>query len=172
MNAQGRHCRLQEDLANPSCDYESKGQKCSFFATEKDLAALPYPTDVSLGPGVVDTQPISGNNDLSEIISMLQQQKAAHDLQFSTLQQQITALATPGVAQPVTVEIPTPAPPVHTPAPPVQSARAPAPTAALAPGASPALSPSPSADLINAAAALTSHLRTGIGHSHNLGFKT
>ena len=92
MNSQGRHFRDPEDPDNPSCDYESRGQKCDFFSSDQSDNQLPYPTDISLGPITQDT-PSETNIELSQIVTLLQQQKADSDKKFDLLQNQVNALA-------------------------------------------------------------------------------
>ena len=148
MNAKGRHFRDPADTVNPSCDYESKGQKCDFFSSGHEHTKLPYPPDISLGPVLSESN--NGNTDMSQILMLLQQQ----DGKFSQLQEQINALKQPEhSAPPVPVD---PQPPVPV---------APAPPGP--PGASIVSAPH---IVSNAAATLNSHLNTGLGHNHNMGY--
>ena len=89
-NAQGRHYRDPNDVSNPVCDHESRGARCEFFATNQEYSSVPYPPDVSLGS--VSSE--NGNNiDVSQIIQLLQQQKADSDRQIAQIQEQVTALS-------------------------------------------------------------------------------
>ena len=90
MNAQGRHYRDQTDIANPVCDYESKGQRCEFYSSNNEHSQIPYPEDISLGPTV---QNDGRNTDLAQILEMLQQQKQQNDNKFAEIQRQVNALA-------------------------------------------------------------------------------
>ena len=78
MNQQGRHYRDQTDTAAPMCDYAG----CTFFASDA-LSGTEYPSDVSLGPApaVAEAQPppASQSSDMSEIMSLLLDQKAEND---------------------------------------------------------------------------------------------
>ena len=154
MNAMGRHYRDPKDTANPVCDYESKGLKCDFFSSS-ELSKLPYPPDVSLGP-VLSESSSNGNTDMSQILSLLQLQ----DDKFNKLQEQINALKQPEPSAP-----PVPA----DPQPPVPSVpQPPVPSAPALPGPGNVSAPQ---IVTNAAATLTSHLNTGLGHNHNLGYQ-
>ena len=86
MNSLGRHYRDQTDPANPVCDYEQNGVKCTFFSSGSEYAALPYPPDITTGP-VTDTTP-SSSTDMASILALLHQQKADAELQRSLQQQQ------------------------------------------------------------------------------------
>ena len=93
MNEQGRHFRDQSCPENPTCDYESRnGIKCDFFEVGGDLAILPYPEDVSLGP-IAPTIPAENSVDLAQLMSFLQQQKEDTDKKFASIQEQVNAIA-------------------------------------------------------------------------------
>ena len=175
MNSQGRHFRDQSDTSKPYCDYESKGQKCDFYSSNPELAAMPYPQDVSLGPPIA---PETGNTDLAQILALLQQQKSDSDQRFAQIQQQVDALAT-GVAirssssgsavttTSVTTSVALAQGPTTTVAFSQESSR---PTHSIQ-GIIPTAPSTPPQVLTNAAAALSSHLNTGLGHQHNLGYQ-
>lgn len=158
MNSKGRHYRDPKDTANPVCDYESKGQKCDFFSSGQEHSLLPYPPDISLGP-VSSENSNNVSTDMSQILLLLQQQ----DGKFAQLQEQITALKQPVLSGP-----PAPTTPQAPAAPPP-----PVPSAPPAPGQPGADNVSASAPQIvtSAAATLNSHLNTGLGHQHNLGYQ-
>ena len=101
MNQQGRHYRDPNFPDNPTCDYEAKGSKCDFFEVEEELAALPYPSDVSLGP-VPTPVPAEGPTELAQLMNLLQQQKADNDQKFAFIQRQVEALAQSQAGQAVT----------------------------------------------------------------------
>ena len=101
MNQQGRHYRDPNFPDNPICDYEAKGSKCDFFEVEEELAALPYPSDVSLGP-VPTPVTAEGPTELAQLMSLLQQQKADNDQKFAYIQRQVEALAQSQAGQAVT----------------------------------------------------------------------
>ena len=93
MNSLGRHYRDPLDPANPSCDYELQGVKCSFFASGHEYVGIPYPGDITTGP-VSDPIP-APSSDLSAILTLLNQQKTDADLQreqVRLLQVQVTNL--------------------------------------------------------------------------------
>ena len=85
MNQLGRHYRDPLDPTAPHCHYELQGVKCSFFAQGNDLAELPYPEDITLGP-VSDPSPPS--SDLSAILAILNLQKTEAEQQRVLQQQQ------------------------------------------------------------------------------------
>ena len=91
MNSLGRHYRDPSDVENPTCNYELQGVKCSFFSTSNDLALLPYPEDVTLGP-VSDPTPPTQSSDISSIWALLNQQKAEADCHRHHQEQQFRLL--------------------------------------------------------------------------------
>ena len=95
---------------------------------------------------------------MGQILQLLQQQ----DGKFAQLQEQINALKQP--EQPVSTAPSAPQAPAA-PSPPVPSA----PPQPGQPGAD-TVSATPPQIVTNAAASLTSHLNTGLGHQHNLGY--
>ena len=169
MNGKGLHYRDQGDTANPSCDYEAKGQKCDFFTAGHEHSLLPYPSDISVGPVISENNSNGNTSDISEILVLLQQQKADSEKQFSLLQTQINSLTVSqsSAASPAPENLPNVAPAAPltsapTPTPPVPGPAAPAVTGSFA----------SAPNMVSAAAsALTSHLSTGLGHTHNLGYQ-
>ena len=142
MNSLGRHYRDQTDTSNPTCDYES----CDFFPTGHEHSKLDYPTDVTIGPAVTESSP----SDLSTILQLLQQQKIDADQQkeqLQSLQNQVTNLSLQNV--PATTSAPIPS------APPLPTFT----SASTAPQV-----------VASAAASLSSHLQSGLGHNHNFGY--
>jgi len=86
MNQLGRHYRDPLDPSTPHCNYELQGVKCTFFTTGNDLADIPYPEDITLGP-VSDPSP-PPSSDLSAILALLNQQKTEAEQQRVLQQQQ------------------------------------------------------------------------------------
>jgi hypothetical protein len=86
MNQLGRHYRDPLDPADPHCDYELQGVKCTFFTSGNDLAEIPYPDEITLGP-VSDASPPS-SSDLSAILALLNLQKAEAENQRVLHEQQ------------------------------------------------------------------------------------
>ena len=171
MNSQGRHYRDQADVSNPMCDYEKNGEPCDFFSTANSFSSLPYPPDISLGP---ITESETGNVDLSQIYALLQQQKADNDRQFAYIQSQVTALTTSTAPCSTLLTTTTVSSATFTSRPlasnftssmslPIMSAPA---VYSL-----PSMPTLPPASLANAAAALNTHLSTGLGYNHNLGYQ-
>ena len=110
MNGLGRHYRDPADPQNPTCNYEHNGAKCTFFEDNPDLASIPYPEDVGLGPAIENqSQPTAPQAiDMAAIVELLRQQKEDNDKQLrelqdnhtrqiGILQQQMNALASPPV---------------------------------------------------------------------------
>ena len=58
----------------PVCDYTG----CTFFTVD-ELASVPYPTDVSLGPVVTESPQNPQSSDVAAIMLLLHQQKAEND---------------------------------------------------------------------------------------------
>ena len=195
MNSEGRHYRDPSDTSNPICDYESKGRRCDFFASGHEHASLPYPQDVSLGPNPTQE---GRATEFSQILELLQKQKDDTDRQFADIQKQVTALsgqrgsagtetvptttvtvATTTASQGgvVTVSSSVSSPRVTTSALPTTQVH---PSTVLMPPPS-SLSAYhgqqvpgqqvPTQSLANAALALNSHLNTGLGQNHNLGYE-
>ena len=171
MNGQGRHYRDQNNPADPVCDYESRGQKCDFFASNPELASLPYPQDISLGP------PETGNSsEMSQVLALLQQQKLDSDRQLAEIQNQVNQLASHtglsrviSSASCVTTSVPTTTLASSSfGAQPSAVFSANAPVVSTLPVGVPTTPPQV---LSNAAAALQSHLNSGLGHQHNLGYQ-
>ena len=79
MNSSGRHYRDPLCPDDPTCNYEAGGVVCSFFTEDNDLAKLPYPSDITLGP-VSDPEAQepnpNQNNSLGAIFTLLMEQKA------------------------------------------------------------------------------------------------
>jgi hypothetical protein len=86
MNQLGRHYRDPLDTADPHCNYELQGVKCNFFTSGNDLADLPYPDEITLGP-VSDASPPS-SSDLSAILALLNLQKTEAENQRVLHEQQ------------------------------------------------------------------------------------
>ena len=177
MNSQGRHFRSQDDVTHPVCDYERGGQPCDFFTSQNEFSSLEYPTDISLGPSHVSPESETQNVDLSQIYILLQQQKADSERQFAFLQSQVSALSrstpcsTPATtsftASNATFTSRPLATTVSSMSVPVMSA--PTPVFTVPPQApAPTLPPS---SLASAAAALNSHLSSGLGYNHNFGYQ-
>ena len=165
MNQQGRHYRDQADVTTPMCDYGKSGQMCDFFTSAHEFSTLAYPEDVTLGPILPDT---SGNDQMSQILDMLMQQKLDSQRQFADLQSQITTLNSAHSTSPY---YPTPGPSTTTPSPAVPTTRS---QQSLLPTSNPVtFSTTVTAPHVvsSAAAALSSHLQTGLGHQHNLGYQ-
>ena len=177
--------------------------RCEFFTSNQEHSSLPYPPDVSLGSASSE----NGNNvDFSQIIQLLQQQKADSDRQIAQIQEQVTALSfsragppctTSASAQPTSSLAPAPMPtlvtattssntapfmsvPAYYPsAPPAPPTSNPAYYQQPAPPGNPAQhlplqaghAPLTPRELSHAAAALNSHLSTGLGFDHNLGYQ-
>ena len=81
-NALGRHYRGQDDTTVPDCDFAG----CTFFSSDANRD-LPYPADVSLGPVTEQTQsPPVQSAEVSEIMSLLMQQKTDNDDRFRHMQ--------------------------------------------------------------------------------------
>ena len=105
LNSLGRHYRDPSNPDEPSCNYEQKGVKCSFFTTN-EFASLPYPEDVTYGPPTTQ----AAANDataLQTVIDLLNRNKAEADAareeqnrNIRDLQQQITALSSKETPQP------------------------------------------------------------------------
>ena len=175
MNLQGRHYRDQEDPSNPSCDYENKGEKCVFFSQEQEFSDVPYPSDISLGPLSSETQGSSGT-DLAQILQALNQQKKASDQQFASLQEQINKLAgnSSNMATPPRQNPQVELPQAQNVAPqgliaPPQTPSGAAQTLVHARSGTPSASQTVPQQLVNAASALTAHLRTNVQQEQNLG---
>ena len=176
MNTQGRHYRGQDDVTKPVCDYERGGRPCDFFTAGNEFSTLEYPPDVSLGPtqGTLESE-TQNSGELAHIVLLLQQQKAETERQFASLQSQVTALSrrTPPCSTPATTPYTASNPTfssrsldttVSSVSVPVMST--PAPVYSLPPA-----STLPPTSLANAAAALNSHLSSGLGYNHNLGYQ-
>ena len=176
MNSQGRHYRDQADVSNPVCDYEKNGESCDFFSTTNNLSSLPYPTDISLGSTNTAAESETGNGDLSQIFVLLQQQKADTDRQFALIQSQVTALTRGTPCSTPATTIPTVSSVTFSSRPLVSNSTSSMsmPVMSTAPIPAYTLPPVPSLpppSLANAAAALNSHLSTGLGYNHNLGYQ-
>lgn len=177
MNSQGRHYRDQGDVDHPVCDYEKNGEVCDFFTSDNSLSSLPYPSDISLGSSQTSSESETGNIDLNQIFILLQQQKADSARQFAHIQSQVSALSL-SMANPCSVPATTtPTVTIATytsrPSVPISTSSMSRPVMSAVPASVHPLplAPVPPPSLANAAAALNSHLSTGLGHSHNLGYQ-
>ena len=180
FNSQGRHYRDPADVRNPTCDYETRGAKCTFFAND-EFANIPYPEDISVGP--ISESPLNAGGDMSTLLDLLREQKSATDrqtdalrVQMDSLQSQVSNLLQNRADNSASVSLPylvnttqsqTPVfsspPTFSTPAtiPHVVASTAP-PTFSI-PGTVPHV-------VASAAANLTAALQTGLGHHHNYGY--
>jgi len=164
MNSLGRHFRLQTDTSQPICNYED----CTFFTSNAEFSDLPYPPDVTLGP-VSEPQPqVQPTGDLSQILALLNQQKADSERnsneireQVATLQQQMSSILlnptpssqnNPAPFLPAPVTSSNAVPPVQPPQPIFSSTTA-----------APHL-------VTSAAASLGAALQAGLGHRDNYGY--
>ena len=98
MNTQGRHYRDPADPTVPVCDYTG----CTFFTID-EMAAVPYPTDVSLGPVVSESPQNAQSSDVAAIMLLLQQQKAENDArneQMRNLTSIVSSLVQAGLPTP------------------------------------------------------------------------
>ena len=172
MNSQGRHYRDQADVSNPMCDYEKNGEPCDFFSTANSFSSLPYPPDISLGP---ITESETGNVDLSQIYALLQQQKADNDRQFAYIQSQVNALTSSTAPCSTLSTTTTPVSSTTFTSRPLASNFTSSISlpimSAPAVYSLPSMPTLPPASLANAAAALNTHLSTGLGYNHNLGYQ-
>ena len=111
MNTQGRHYRDPGDPTVPVCDYTG----CTFF-TSDELASVPYPTDVSLGPVVTESSQTQ-SSELAAIMLLLQQQKTENDArhnQMRDLQNIVASLVQTGLpASSSSPSLPTFQPPTY-----------------------------------------------------------
>ena len=181
MNGLGRHYRDQTDTGNPTCDYEHNGVKCSFFSTD-ELAKLPYPDDVTLGPlsepppppttqvglSELSPPPTTQGGDLSAILALLQQQKAESEKtneQMRQLQGQVNSLIT---RVPNNSSQSNPAPTRNSP---LTGNSAPNPVLHPAPPQIFSVSTTTAPTVVaSAAAGLTAALQAGLGHTNNYGY--
>ena len=179
MNSQGRHYRDQGDPTNPVCDYESRGQKCEFYATNEDFALLPYPNDISLGPS---PQNESRSSEFAQILELLQQQKQDSDRQIASIQEQVNQLALSRAPASSSGTIPTQSlataqasvTAIPTVTATLTGSRVTAQSTLSAPMniMSPARQGQLPQYVTNAGTSLNSHLNSGLGHSHNLGYQS
>lgn len=194
MNNLGRHYRDRDDVTNPTCNYDLNGVKCTFFTSDNELAAIPYPSDISLGP--VSENPPKAAGDMSAILDLLREQKSATDrqtdalrVQITSLQSQVSNLLITRGDNPVTMSLPGLNPDVRT--------TQPQPTSLFSPPtfSTPATVPQVVASTVaptfstpvtvphvvatpvtvphvvaTAAANLTAALQSGLGHHHNYGY--
>ena len=77
---------------------------CSFF-TDVDMASLPYPEDITVGPvqmanNATGTSNSEGTSDLAQVINLLNSQKADSDKRMAALEQRINSLVTSGSSNP------------------------------------------------------------------------
>ena len=179
MNGIGRHYRDPADPQNPICNYESLGSPCTFFEDNPDLAAIPYPEDMSFGPvsGEQSQPPPDPQQPLNmgAIIELLRQQKEDSDRQLKkmqeeqtnqmrVLQQQVNALTSSSTATPIVAASSTPGTASITTV--ANSYSSPSVTSSnvTIPSALPLTTPAPAQNLVaNAAASLNAVLQAGLG---------
>ena len=175
----GRHFRLQDDTANPRCDYEQNGQQCNYYNTS-EFANIPYPANVPLGP-MSDPQPplVSQNPEIASILALLREQKENAEAQASQmriLQGQVSSLMqdrtthhdTSSNLIPVSSSQALPNPIHFQPQIPVSTASNPVSVTSSVSLLS--LSQAAPTTVVNAAASLTSALQSGLGHNHIYGY--